>query len=552
MVLVVAPRSISFTVRLLVYKIAQASPASRLCSQPTMIHPTLSFLLLFSSLSSSLVFGQATLSFRDVTEQVGVFQLQRSFKWGGPSVADLDGDGIYDLILSYHAAEPLEIYWGQPDGTFSRDPFFEDGDIHGVTVALRTTSSQTRVLSINKGGGRGNRPSPPTVYLVDTARNFVNITDSFGLGAIGSRGRVTQFMDLSLRNSRNRRRTRSGPDMLVVGFLDQDDTFPQHAYQNIGGNYALRDIDELVPARDGGVMVADVDGDGELEVISFPRFLAFKLIAPFRLVESTDAIFGSNSEIVKARTASSVVEFDLMNRGRFDLFIARAPRDDLFPNLNDRRFPNSNQLFQQTRSGLVDISDRAGVPRDTRSMGVTAGDFDNDGYVDLFVTVFEGPDFFLMNNRNQTFARVDSMIPKEEGVFGGHAVAADYDMDGRLDLFVGQGGQSEGAGPYRIMRNVMARSTSGNYLLVRVGIHPRRIATPLHAVVTVRAGGMRMQRRVGGSGTQMGGPSYLDTVHFGLGTFDTVASVSVRWVAGNRAVVTNVEANQKITIGIVN
>ena len=466
-------------------------------------------------------------------------------------MADLDGDGIYDLILSYHAEEPLEIYWGQPNGTFSRDPFFEDGDIHGVTVALRTTNSQTRVLSINKGGGRGARPVPPTVYLVDTARNFLNISDSFGLGVVGSRGRITQFMDLSLQNGRTKRRTRSGPDMLVVGFVGIGDPFPQHAYQNIGGNYSLRDIEEFALTREGRVTVADIDGDGELEVISYPRFLAFKLIAPFRLVESTDAIFGPNSETVKARTASAIVEFDFMNRGRFDLFLTRTSLNDLFPKLSNRGFPLSDQLFKGTRNGLVDISDRAGVPRDTRSMGVAAGDFDNDGYVDLFVTVVEGSDFFLMNNGNETFARVDSTIPKEQGVLGGHAVAADYDMDGRLDLIVGQGGQSEGGGPYRIMRNVLKGSTLGNYLLVRVGIHPGRAATPLHAVVTVSVGGMRMQRRVGGSGSQVGGPSYLDTVHFGLGSFDTVASVTVRWVAGNRMVVRNVEANQKITIGIV-
>ena len=516
-----------------------------------MAPPTLSFLLLLASLSATLVSTQSRLRFRDVTRQVGIDQIPQTFKWGGPSVADLDGDGIYDLILSYHAGEPLEVYWGQPNGTFLRDPFFEDGDIHGVTVALRTTNSQQRILSINKGGGRGLRPAAPTVYLVDSSRNFLNITDSFGLGAVGSRGRITQFMDLSLERGPTQRITRNGPDMLVVGFVGIGDPFPQHAYQNIHGNYSLRDPQDFFPPREGRVTVADIDGDGELEVISFPRFLAFKLTAPFRLVESTDQIFGSNSEIVKARTASAIVEFDMMNSGSFDLFITRTPLNDLFIRLENKGFFASNQLFKRTQNGLVDISDSAGVPKDTRSMGLAAGDFDNDGFVDLFVTVFVGSDFFLMNNGNETFTRVDSMIPKVNGAFGGHAVAADYDMDGRLDLLVGQGGQSEGGGPYRIMQNVLERPVLGNYLLVRIGIHPGRTATPLHAVVTVRVGGMRMQRRVGGSGTQAGGPSYLDTVHFGLGSFDTVASVKVRWIAGNRRVVTNVEANQKITIGIV-
>ena len=505
-------------------------------------------LLLFLCVLPSPVFAQATLNFSDVTQQVGVPQLPRTFKWGGPTIADLDGDGIYDLILTYHAGEPMEIYWGQPNGTFLKDPFFEDGDIHGTTVALRTTSSQTRVLSINKGGGRGVRPSAPTVYLVDSDRNFVNITDSFGLGVVGSRGRLTQFMDMALKDGPTRRQTQSGPDMLVVGFLDQDDTLPQHAYENINGNYTLRDIDEFAPAREGRVIVADIDGDRELEVISFPRFLAFKLAAPFRLVESTDAIFGSNSEAVKERTASAIVEFDFRNRGRFDLFIARAPASDLRPRFNPTRFPTSNQLFKRTRNALVDITGRAGIPRDTRSMGIAAGDFDNNGYVDLFITVFQGSDFFLLNNGNETFTRENSMIPKEDNAFGGHAVAADYDMDGRLDLIVGQGGENARGGPYRIMRNVLRGV--GNYLLVRVGIHPARIATPLHAVVTVRTGGMKMQRRVGGSGSQRS-PSYLDTVHFGLGSFDTVDSVTVRWVAGNRAEVTNVDVNQRITIGIV-
>ena len=509
----------------------------------------LSFPLFFCVLPS-LIFGQASLNFRDVTRRAIGERQQRTFKWGGPSVADLDGDGIYDLMLSHHAQEPLEIYWGQPNGTFSRDPFIEDGDIHAVTVALRTTDSQTRVLSINKGGGRGSRPVPPTVYLVNAARQFTNVTDKFGLGARGTRGRLTQFMNLALQDTRAKRRTRSGPDLLVVGFVGRDDNLPQHAYENIGGNYSLRDAGDFASTRDGRVAVADIDGDRELEVISFPRFLAFKLVGPFGLVECTDELFGPNSD-VKERTASAVVEFDFNNDGRFDLFIARAPFTDVAPQGGPRVVPDSNQLFKHTQNGLVDISERAGIPGDTRSMGAATGDFDNDGYLDLFVTVFEGPDFFLMNNGDETFKRVDSMIPKDDGVAGGHAVAVDYDMDGRLDLLVGQGSDNNGAGPYRIMRNVLRRATIGNYLLVRIGIHPRRTATPLHAVITVRAGRMRMQRRVGGSGSQRGGPSYLDTVHFGLGSFDTVDTVTVRWVAGSRVVVRDVDANQKITIGIV-
>ena len=135
-----------------------------------------------------------------------------------------------------------------------------------------------------------------------------------------------------------------------------------------------------------------------------------------------------------------VAMFDYDNDGQMDLFFTNGAllKDPMTKNEQpDKHDPKYwNRLYHQKTDGTFeDVTDRAGLKGEGYSMGVAAADYDNDGYVDLYVTGYL-ENHLYHNNGNGTFTDVT----KKLGVIGGgwstSAGWIDYDRDGRLDLFV--------------------------------------------------------------------------------------------------------------------
>lgn len=98
-----------------------------------------------------------------------------------------------------------------------------------------------------------------------------------------------------------------------------------------------------------------------------------------------------------------------------------------------------NRLFRNRGDGTFeDVTERAGVGLPDRfSMGVSAGDYDNDGYPDLYVCNF-GTSTLFHNQGNGTFAEVTEKAGvANSGISSVAATWLDYDLDGLLDLYVG-------------------------------------------------------------------------------------------------------------------
>src|SRR5690606_7104549 len=95
------------------------------------------------------------------------------------------------------------------------------------------------------------------------------------------------------------------------------------------------------------------------------------------------------------------------------------------------------QLFRNTATGTFeDISRAAGIDRIAYTKGVTAGDFDNDRYPDLYVSNYGETNFLYRNNRNGTFTEF-AAAARVGGTPTGFATwFFDYNNDGHEDLFV--------------------------------------------------------------------------------------------------------------------
>jgi hypothetical protein len=137
---------------------------------------------------------------------------------------------------------------------------------------------------------------------------------------------------------------------------------------------------------------------------------------------------------------SGIGIFDYDNDGRMDLFFTNGAalkqsmsKDDL----PDKTQPQYwNRLFQQKADGtFTDVTERAGLKGAGYSMGIAAADYDNDGFVDLFVSGYKA-DRLYRNNGDGTFSDVTSKLPKINDGWSTSAGWFDYDRDGHLDLFV--------------------------------------------------------------------------------------------------------------------
>jgi enediyne biosynthesis protein E4 len=138
-----------------------------------------------------------------------------------------------------------------------------------------------------------------------------------------------------------------------------------------------------------------------------------------------------------------VALLDYDNDGRLDIFFTNGAKiddpmpDDKLPDKSDRKF--WNRLYHQNSDGtFTDVTEKAGLtgmPQNHYDMGIAVGDYDNDGFEDIYVTGYGGNTLYH-NNGNGTFTDVT----KSAGVAGGGWSASagffDYDNDGKLDLFV--------------------------------------------------------------------------------------------------------------------
>src|SRR5262249_28558105 len=133
-------------------------------------------------------------------------------------------------------------------------------------------------------------------------------------------------------------------------------------------------------------------------------------------------------EVASMGAAVSIVDFD--RDGLLDIYVTSSgegSQNHLYRNMGDGTFKDV-----AAEMGVADVNQKGtGV-----SMGAVWGDYDNDGYEDLFLYKWGRPELFH-NDQGHGFTRVTAQAGLPPWVNANTAIWLDYDRDGRLDLFIG-------------------------------------------------------------------------------------------------------------------
>jgi hypothetical protein len=390
----------------------------------------------------------------------------RGAAWG-----DYDNDGYLDLVL-VNIGQPNYLFHNNGDGTFAAVPDAEvvsdiadsrgvswvDYDNDGHLDLFRTAVAQPRRLYRNNRDG-----------------TLTRIGQGDFLAAPGT------FISAAWGDHNND----GWPDLFLPNAVEEEGQ-PNYLYQNDGAGGFTR-------------MGTGLEGNGNGNV----------------------AAWG-----------------DYDNDGDLDLFVSNAYRPG--------RVSRPNFFYRNDGDGvftsLTDLPANDPENQGGASWGCAWGDYDNDGWLDLFVANHaEQNDFLYHNNGDGTFTKVLDSIAVNDGANSLAAAWGDYDNDGFLDLFVGNVGSTN----FLYHNN----GNDNHWLKLRlVGTRSNRAA--IGAKVRVRAtihGESFWQMREVSSGDGYTGQNSLH-VHVGLGDATNADLVRIEWPSGTVQELSNVASKQFLTV----
>jgi ASPIC and UnbV/FG-GAP-like repeat len=508
---------------------------------------------------------QALPQFRELTDQVGFVTEAKKSK-GNPVWGDFNNDGILDLIVPCHGLSLSHgpfVYMGQANGTFTdirstcgfsnlrRFNDYDSTDWHGFSLGDYDNDGNLD-LYIAEGakGHSGGMIKRDLLFHGNGDGTFTYVSDVAGIEAYGNRGREGFWvdydndgkLDLFVKNYKS-----------ANGFIGRNRLYRNNGNRTFTMISGAGGLEDATFGTHGGAVTSfiDYDNDGFMDVA-------------FSGEATSEALYRNNGNgtfsdvsaavgLSRRKPCQGIAWGDYNNDSYLDLFVARGSLGGS---------STSNTLYQNNGDGtFTDVTRQAGLTAIGNYWACAWGDYDNDGYLDLFVacsggTVVGTPgnaNLLYHNNGDGTFTNVAATegVELEDGGANPHRCSAwaDYNNDGFLDLIIKDGcgpeggADSSGLGLHRLFRN---RGNSNHFLKVKLnGLQSNKSAIGARVRVTSSNGQAFRENNGGGGGEFWSQGS--EPLHFGLGAA-TTATIRIIWPSGIIDTLNGVAGDSTITV----
>lgn len=520
--------------------------------------------------------------FREVAREVGLTFRHGAFRWsatpdpaammgGGICWLDFDDDGWLDLFVVNSYAEREASRWldgeGLPRTALYRNEggrFVDVGAGSGADLPIRGTGCVAADLDLD---GRTD------LYVTSDRGGALLWNEGDGRFAEGAGEAGAPSFGWYAGIAAGDLNGDGWPDLFLAGYVDLNNRIPE---ATLGFPNTYRPVRDLLYLSNG-------PGDGGR--------VTFREVGVEAGLEAGELGYGLGALLT-----------DVDRDGDLDLYVA----NDTNPNRLYQNVPWPGGIAADP-AGLgfrfEEVAAGVGVADPDAGMGVAAGDFDGDGWVDLFVTNASGQRHAAYRSTGagaSSFADVRGQFGPELVLTGWGVSWVDVDLDTDLDLVLVNGevpvrDVTEGAQPVQAFANMTAQGERGRFeeasaslglggvgpLLARgsaaadydndgdLDVAVNTIGGPLALLETVGTSGGWLEVALDGfhpgavvtavlpGGTELvrevhAGSSYLSSedprVHFGLGPAEMVRELRVRWPGGERTTLSDVAAGQVLVL----
>ncbi|MDQ3200235.1 MAG: CRTAC1 family protein [Verrucomicrobiota bacterium] len=501
----------------------------------------------------SLLPSVASAQFAEVTREVGLSKEAKK-SWGNPIWGDMNNDGFLDLIVPTHGLSVSRgpfVYLNEGGASFrdirgtahvERAPTFDSRDWHGFSFGDYDSDGNLDIY-VTEGakGSVGGTNKRDLLFHGNGDGTFAYASETAGLFINQHRGRCSLWFDYD-----NDGRL----DLFVKNYGDVNDL-----YQNNGnGTFTpvpdAAGLGDATSETDSGAIIAmaDYDNDGRMDMAITGDGNAQSLY--HQTSDGTYLDVSTEAGFAPVNNSKGLAWGDYDNDGLIDLYIAHGQLG---------KPSTGGILFHNNGNGtFTDVTAASRLPTIGNHWVPLWGDYDNDGYLDLFVTSpgtkadgVGNANILFHNNGNSTFtdvAAAQGLALQDNFSLHKAAAFADYNNDGFLDLILkdGIGGEADtgdGAdGAHRLFRNT---PNDNHFIKINLrGVQSNRHGIGARVQVTTSDGLTCYRQALADAGGNYFSQSSLP-LHFGIGSALT-ATVTITWPSHVVDTISDVAANSTI------